>query len=164
LVYGFPVDQLLPRFKFHGDLAAGRVLAELFVRALPPRAMADWPQALVPVPLHPARLRQRGYDQALEVARTLSRLLSLPLGSDGLHRRRATSAQSELGARARRRNVRGAFVRGDGALPAHVALIDDVMTTGATVNECAQVLKQSGVKQIEIWVLARAPRSYPAKA
>lgn len=158
LVYRFPVDQLLPRLKFHNDLAAGRVLAELFLAALPARAEGDWPQALLPVPLHRSRLRQRGYDQALELAKTLSGALALPLCAAGLHRCRATGAQTERGVGARRRNVRGAFVIGNAPLPAHIALIDDVITTGATVRECARVLRAAGVRTIEVWAMARAPK------
>lgn len=153
--YGFPVDRLLPRFKFHADLAAGRQLAELM---LPVLRFAPRPQALLPVPLHRQRLRERGYDQALELAKPLARALALPLLADGLRRGRRTDAQSGLGAAARRRNVRGAFVAlRRGAWPAHVALLDDVMTTGATLRECAQVLLGAGVQRVDVWVAARAP-------
>lgn len=154
-LYVWPVDQLLPRLKFHDDLAAGRLLADL---ARPVFAAAARPAALVPLPLHPRRLRQRGYDQALELARPLARALGLPLCTDALRRVRATAAQSELDAAARRRNVRGAFARIPGArLPAHVALFDDVMTTGATLREAAAVLRRAGVARVDLWVMARAP-------
>ncbi len=159
LRYHAPVDRLLPRLKFHGDLAVGRLVTELFADALPPRAPGDWPQALVPVPLHPQRLRERGYDQALELARGLSRLLALPLCGDALRRCRATSAQSELGEVARRRNVRHAFAVTGRPLPACIALVDDVMTTGATLGECARVLRSAGVARVEAWVIARVPRT-----
>jgi len=151
--YGFPLDRLLPRFKFHGDLAAGALLAELMLAGLPRDAL---PQALVPVPLHLARLRERGYDQALELARALGAGLRLPV-RPLLERQFATTAQSTLGAAARRRNVRGAFRCRAGPLPRHVALVDDVMTTGATLHECAAVLRRAGVEQVEVWVVARAP-------
>jgi ComF family protein len=150
--YSFPLDRLLPRFKFHADLAAGRLLVQLMAEAL---ADAPRPLALVPVPLHPARLRQRGYDQALELARPLARRLALPLCADRLRRRRATGAQTRLDARARRRNVHGAF-EVTGPLPAHVVLVDDVMTTGATLAECARTLQRAGVARVDVWVVARA--------
>jgi ComF family protein len=152
--YGFPLDRLLPRLKFHGDLAAGRLLAELCAEAL---ADAPRPELLMPVPLHPARLRQRGYDQALELARPVARALGVPLCTDRLHRQRATAAQSELGAAARRRNVRDAFALRPGSLPTHVAVFDDVMTTGATLAECCRTLRRAGVARVEAWAVARAP-------
>lgn len=154
LVYRFPVDRLLPRFKFHGDLAAGRLLSQLMAEAF---ADASRPKALVPVPLHPSRLRQRGYDQALELSRPLARALALPLRADALRRVRATSAQSELDAATRRHNVRSAFAASAGQLPDHVALVDDVMTTGATLAECARALHRAGVARVDAWVTARAP-------
>lgn len=153
-VYRFPMDRLLPRLKFHGDLAAGRLLSQLMAEAF---ADAPRPQALVPVPLHPSRLRQRGYDQALELARPLARALDLPLRADTLRRVRATSAQSELDAATRRHNVRSAFFARAGELPGHVALVDDVMTTGATLAEAAGALHRAGVARVDVWVTARAP-------
>ncbi|AER54871.1 phosphoribosyltransferase [Pseudoxanthomonas spadix BD-a59] len=154
-VYGFALDRLVPRFKFHQDLAAGRLLAELMAQGL---VQAERPAALVPVPLHPARLRTRGYDQALELARPVGRALGLPVLSEVLHRRRDTAPQSELDAAARRRNLRGAFaVSSPTALPDHVAVLDDVMTTGATAHAAARALARAGVKRVDAWVCARAP-------
>lgn len=154
LVYGFPLDRLLLRFKFHGDLAAGRLLAKFLaddVRAASP------PQALLPVPLHRSRLRERGYDQALELAKALSRHIGIPVLAGALRRTRGTARQSELDLSARQRNLRGAFALARADLPRHVALIDDVMTTGATVRECAQILLRGGVERVDVWVVARAP-------
>jgi ComF family protein len=153
-LYRAPLDDWLPRFKFHGDLAAGRLLAQLLADAV---AAAPRPDAVVPVPLHRARLRERGYDQALELARPVAAALALPLRADALVRTRATSAQTELGARARRRNLRGAFALRGAPLPPHVALVDDVMTTGATLAEAARVLRAGGVARVDLWVVARAP-------
>lgn len=154
-VYGFPVDQLLPRFKFHRDLAAGRLLAGAMATCF---AALPRPDALVALPLHRGRLRQRGYDQALELARPLARSLGLPLLPDALRRARSTAAQSELDAVARRRNLRGAFAATAGTpLPAHVALVDDVMTTGATLHAAARALRRAGVARVDGWVCARVP-------
>jgi len=153
--YGWPLDRLEARYKFGGELAAGRVLSTLWQHEPRPPVC---PQALLVVPLHGSRLRQRGYNQALELARPLARALGVPLRIGALRRVRPTQAQTELDARARRRNVRGAFALVAGAaLPAHVAVLDDVMTTGATLAECVRVLKRAGVQTVDAWALARAP-------
>jgi len=154
-IYARPLDRLLPRFKFHGDLAAGRLLAQLMTDAC---ASLPRPDALIPVPLHRARLCHRGYDQALELAKSLARALTLPLQGNALLRLRPTAPQSELSALARRRNVRNAFVVRDVlALPAHVVLVDDVMTTGATLHAAAKALRRAGVQRVDAWVCARVP-------
>jgi ComF family protein len=112
----------------------------------------------VPVPLHRSRLRRRGYNQVLELAGSLARHLGVRVCRDALERNRATDAQTELSAVQRRRNVRGAFgARLEVELPAHVAVLDDVCTTGATLAECARVLKRAGVQRVDAWALARAP-------
>ena len=153
--YAWPLDRLEARFKFGADLAAGRLLARMWCAAPAP---AELPQAIVAVPLHRARLRSRGYNQALELAAPLAQALRLPLLRDALHRTRATDAQSELTAVARRRNVRGAFVaRFDGEAPRHLAILDDVFTTGATLAECVRTLQRAGVARVDVWALARAP-------
>ena len=155
--YGWPLDRLEARFKFGRDLAAGRVLATLWQREATPLPK---PGLLLPVPLHTGRLRRRGYNQALELAKPLARALAVPLRHDLLRRQRATEAQTDLDAVARRRNVRGAFAVREGiALPAHVAILDDVMTTGATLAECTRVLKRAGARRVDVWALARAPRA-----
>jgi ComF family protein len=152
-LYRPPIDRLLQRFKFQGDLAAGRLLAELMLRRL---RGADRPQALLPMPLHLSRLRSRGYDQALELARPLARGLGLDLEAGVLVRRRATRAQSELTAAARRDNVRGAFFARRAGL-VHVALLDDVLTTGATLQAATLALHQAGIARVDAWVCARVP-------
>ena len=153
--YAWPLDRLESRYKFGRDLAAGRVLSTLWQAE--PRAVA-LPDLIVPVPLHRGRLRQRGYNQALELAMPLAKALDVPMRHDLLQRQRATPAQTELDAVSRRRNVRGAFsIRPDVTIPGHVAILDDVMTTGATAAECARVLKRAGVTRVDIWSLARAP-------
>ena len=152
--YDAPFDRLLPRFKFHEDLAAGRVCSRAMAAIVREAARPD---ALVPVPLHRARLRRRGFDQALELAKPLARELALPLRTDLLRRVRDTAPQSRLDAPARRRNLRRAFavdVRA-GELPAHIALVDDVMTTGATLHAAAHALLHAGAVRVDAWVCAR---------
>ncbi|HET7359938.1 MAG TPA: ComF family protein [Rhodanobacteraceae bacterium] len=153
--YGWPLDRLESRYKFSGQLAAGRALAEQWTRCGPLPARPD---AMVAVPLHRARLRQRGYNQSLELARVLARRWRIPLRRDLLERTRATAAQTDLDARARRRNVRGAFRVPTGVVvPAHVVVLDDVMTTGTTLAECARTLLRAGAGRVDVWALARAP-------
>lgn len=155
--YAHPLDLLEARFKFRNDLAAGRVLADLMIESATSDAPAR-PVSLVAVPLHRSRLRERGYNQALELAKALSAALRVPLARDLLVRVRATTAQTGLDAAARRRNLRGAFaVARTREMPEHVALVDDVMTTGATLRECARVLRRAGVARVDVWALARAP-------
>jgi len=94
----------------------------------------------------------------LELAKPLARALDVSLRQDVLQRTRSTEAQTELDGVSRRRNVRGAFaLRAGIALPEHVAVLDDVMTTGATLAECARVLTRAGVQRVDVWALARAP-------
>jgi ComF family protein len=154
-VYAPPLDRLLPRFKFHGDLAAGRLLAALMRETAP--SIPDG-AVIVPIPLHRKRLRMRGYDQALELARPLAATCGLPLRDGLLHRARATDAQSRLHADQRKRNLRNAFsVNAKASLPASAVLVDDVMTTGATLQAAAKALRRAGVKRVEAWVCARVP-------
>lgn len=151
--YETPLDRLLPRLKFHNDLAAGHLLGGLMAEAL---AGAERPDALIPLPLHRRRLRSRGFDQTLELAKPLAHRLQLPLLDDVLTRVRETAPQSRLDAPARRRNLRRAFaVRAGAALPPHVVLIDDVMTTGATLHAAASALLRAGATRVDAWVCAR---------
>lgn len=156
--YAYPLDQLVTRFKFGRDLAAGRVLQELWMAAAkdtPPVL----PALLVAIPLHTSRLRERGYNQALELAKPLAAMLGLPLAHDLLIRHRATQAQTGLDLKTRSRNVKDAFVVNLNIdLPEHVVLLDDVMTTGATLRECARTLRRAGVARVDVWALARAPQ------
>ena len=154
-IYAPPLDRLLPRFKFHGDLAAGCLLAALMCEATP-RFPPD--AAIVPVPLHRERLRQRGYDQALELAKPLVAACALSLRDDLLLRARATAAQSRLHAGQRKRNLRNAFeIDASAVMPPCVVLVDDVMTTGATLHAAAKALRKAGVARVEAWVCARVP-------
>lgn len=156
-LYSHPLDLLETRFKFGRDLAAGRILVQMMVEQAHSDTTLQMPQLMLCVPLHPQRLRERGYNQALELARPLARALQIPIDAHALLRQRPTSAQTALDAKARRRNLRGAFsVRAEHGLPAHVAIVDDVMTTGSTLRECARVLRRGGVERVDVWALARA--------
>lgn len=156
--YEPPVSSLVLRLKFRHRLEIAPSLGALLldsVRRLP----AATPDVIVPVPLHPARLRRRGFNQSLEIARPLAKDLSLPLAPALVKRSRDTAAQSSLGDPvARRRNVRGAFevdVRRSAGIR-HAAIVDDVVTTGATAAEIARTLKRAGIARVDLWSVARA--------
>lgn len=155
--YSPPVSELVQALKFQGQLAAAEPLGRLLAAHVAAGG-ALRPQIVLPVPLHPQRLRTRGFNQSLEIARRVGRELGLPVARGGARRVRPTAPQSGLASRAqRRRNVRGAFVAGAQAGRwRHVAILDDVLTTGATVSELARVLRRAGVKRVEVWAVARA--------
>ncbi|MEW6693128.1 MAG: ComF family protein [Pseudomonadota bacterium] len=154
LEYTGAVRFLLTQFKFHGRLSHGVPLACHLLASVRERG-GGMPQALLPVPVHPGRLRERGYNQALELARPLARALDLPLLPHALARVRSAPPQVTLPERARAANVRGAFtVRGN--IPGHVALVDDVLTTGATTGELARLLKRYGCRRVEVWCACRS--------
>lgn len=156
LQYEFPVDKLVRALKFHRQLAEGRVLSHLLCEFVTV-AQCTLPDMLIPVPLHRLRLIKRGFNQAVELGSYAGKTLGIPLLSTGLRRKRNTKAQSGLSRKQRQSNVRGAFYWHGSKKPGrHVALIDDVMTTGTTVTECARVLKQAGAKRVDVWVPARA--------
>ena len=133
-------------------------LAELVAGLGPIGPPAGPPDLLVPVPLHPERERERGFNQALLLARRLGQAWNVPLGADALVRTRATTSQAELSAEARRANVRGAFTLRRPARVAarHVALVDDVLTTGSTAAACAQSLLDGGAASVGVLTVARA--------
>ncbi len=154
--YAPPVDHFIRNLKFHHALHLADLLGERLALRLADRAVrAD---LIMPIPLHPARLRERGYNQALEIARPLARALGRPLDFTTLQRVRATAAQSDLSLVQRQRNLRGAFAVRPGARldGVRVALVDDVMTSGSTVQSVAQALCAAGAQEVEVWVIARA--------
>ena len=157
LHYRPPVDHLVQRLKFSGELALAPLLATLLAEKLR-RRRPPMPGLLIPVPLHRTRLRERGFNQVTEITRSLARLLDLTLDRRICRRVRRTGTQSLLPVGSRRGNVRNAFAVTGTPGAAHVAIIDDVMTSGHTVNELARVLKRAGVETVEVWVVARAGR------
>ena len=150
--YEFPIDGLVQQYKFSDQLVYGRLLARLMLETRRPRL----PEILVPVPLHPTRLRERGFNQATELALHLGRELELPVSRSQLVRTIDTVAQAGLSATKRRANLKQAFSLRGSLKQRHVALVDDVMTTGSTAHQCARALKAGGVTQVDIWVCARA--------
>ncbi|GIX27819.1 MAG: hypothetical protein KatS3mg123_1700 [Burkholderiales bacterium] len=153
LEYRFPVDAMIRRFKYQGDLAAGRALGRLLAEHVAPLPSPD---LLIPMPLHPARLKVRGFNQAAELAREIARGTRVPVAMDLCARHRDTAEQARLSMGERRRNVRGAFSCARDLDGADVAVVDDVLTTGATLNELARLLKRRGAARVRAWVVARA--------
>jgi len=153
--YEEPIRHLIHALKFRDRVASARLLGELLADEWDPEN-GEKPQCLIPVPLHPGRYRMRGYNQSLEIARVVSRRLDIPLRLHGCERIRPTPPQSELAATVRRRNVRGAFRVVEPVNSKHVAILDDIVTTGATVSELAKALRKAGVERVDVWAVARA--------
>ncbi|HEX7964321.1 MAG TPA: ComF family protein [Gammaproteobacteria bacterium] len=154
LAYAYPVDKLVQRFKFEGDLAAGRLLGELLAEFL--AAGGEKPDCIVPVPLHPERLKERGFNQAVELARPLSKRLKIGVRLDLCERVRATEVQSKLDSAERHKNLKGAFSVTGGVQGKHVALLDDVITTGVTVETLAREFRDAGAARVSVWSACRA--------
>lgn len=152
--YQEPIDKLITQLKFNNQLHIAKLFASLLVETFD--TSKPTPELLIPVPLHRKRQRQRGFNQALEIARPVSKALQIPIDIHSCIRVKSTQAQSELPAKKRRYNIKNAFQICHDIGAKHVAIIDDVVTTGSTVNELSKNLKQRGVKCIEIWCLARA--------
>lgn len=153
-LYTAPLKQLIADFKFHRNLSYAPLLAHVFVNSLTHRKN-NLPECIIPVPLHIDRLRERGFNQALELARIITKQLKIPIDYSLCRRNKATPFQSGLSAKERKKNLKNAFYVTKPHHYKHVAIFDDVVTTGSTVNELAKQLKRSGVKMIEVWALAR---------
>jgi ComF family protein len=153
--YSGTLKEAIQHFKYHGQLALERPLGRLLIATLQQGA-APRPDLVVPVPLALARLRERGYNQALQLARQVGRDFGAPVIADLLQRTRATAPQQGLTAAARRENLKGAFAVTRAVPGRRILLIDDVLTTGTTARECAAVLRGAGAGMIEVAVLGRA--------
>lgn len=153
--YEFPLVELVHRLKYGGQIAIARILGTLLGRRIAERG-ATAVDALVPVPLHPAREARRGYNQAGEIARFAAEILGLPVADRLAVRRRATEEQAALPAIVRRVNVAGAFEIRAKEVPPAVAIVDDVLTTGSTADALAGELKRAGCRRVEVWAVARA--------
>jgi ComF family protein len=151
LAYEFPADALVHALKFRGELALARLLGNILLPRIDPLSV----DMVLPVPLSAQRLRSRGYNQAVEIARALA---PAKLDPGLCARSRDTPAQMDLPDTERRRNVRGAFRCTRALAGESVAVVDDVMTTGATLNELASVLKAAGAARVVNWVVARTFR------
>jgi ComF family protein len=154
--YEDPLPALVHGLKFRDRFNLIRLLGSLLARALPADA-AMRPDAIVPVPLHPRRLRERGYNQSLELAKVVGAARGVPVDPGCCARVRATPPQVALDQKERLRNLRGAFQAREVLSGRHLAILDDVVTTGSTVTELAHALQHAGCRRVDVWTLARTP-------
>jgi len=150
--YAYPIDRVIQRFKYAGTLAAAPLLAGLILREI---GSGERPDLILPMPLSRERLRERGFNQSLELARPIASALGIALAPEACIRVAHGVAQSALPWKERAANVRGAFVCMADLTGRSVAVVDDVLTTGATLNELARVLRLRGAARITAWVAAR---------
>ena len=152
LVYTFPVDALIQSLKYHRNLAVTEILAQALIHAIPTE---NKPDLLLPVPLTQERQRERGFNQAHEIAKILARRFDMPEIAKACSRVRNAPSQTSLPWNQREKNIRGAFVCDGNFRGKRVAVVDDVMTTGATLNELAKTLLKQGADEVVAWVVAR---------
>jgi ComF family protein len=155
--YAFPVDHLIQLLKYRGHLAIGRVLGALLARSVHALGLHHDIDCLVPVPLHPGRHADRGFNQSAEIARRVARVLGTRTSEGTVRRSRDTRPQVGLRPDERRANIAGAFVASTCVRGRRVAVVDDVLTTGATVGAVAAALRQAGAISVDVWCVARAP-------
>lgn len=153
-LYQGNMSYLITSLKFGKHYKNARLLGMLMAEHI--KANTELPDCLLPVPLHKSRYRQRGFNQSIEIAKTLSRELHIPLNLNSCIRTRNTGQQTRLPAKQRRKNMKKAFAVNKPLNYRHIAILDDVMTTGSTVAELAQTLKRAGVERVDVWVCARA--------
>jgi len=156
--YRFPIDRLVRRFKFSSDLATGALLAEALARSV---ASAPKPDLVVASPVSAERLRERGLNPALVLARQVGKRLGVPVDARAIAKIRHTLPQSGLDRAGRHRNLRGAFAVRRPMDGLRVAVVDDVMTTGATLSALARELRRAGAAHVSGWVVARTPEPPP---
>lgn len=155
LRYEFPINKLINGFKHHGQFGRGAVLAELLLREL--KYQERQPELILPVPLHWRRQFTRGFNQALWLSHYLGRRLAIPVDTRLLYRQKYAPAQQGLPRKQRLKNLKGAFRLNKDIEGKHIALVDDVVTTGSTISELSRLLLKAGAIHVEIWCLARTP-------
>lgn len=157
-LYQPPLIYLIWNLKFQHNLVHAKVLGELMAAQI----KLDWyhnrplPEVIIPVPLHTKRLRERGFNQALEIAKPIAKILKIPIDYSTCIRVKETQSQTRLSAKEREKNLHNAFAMAGYFPYKHVAILDDVITTGQTIRELSTVLKASGVETIDVWCCARA--------
>ncbi|OED39199.1 hypothetical protein AB833_16850 [Chromatiales bacterium (ex Bugula neritina AB1)] len=156
-LYRPPVDYMIKRLKFAGELKYSRIIGEILSDTLITHLKESTPDLLIPVPLHKQRLLERGYNQAFQIATLVSKKLEIEIDNDSVIRVAAQTPQSRLGAKARDINIKRAFKVIGNIQGKNIAIIDDVYTTGATALSLTSSLYQAGAASVSIWVFARTP-------
>lgn len=157
-LYEGTLRQAIHGFKYNQKSLLGKPLAQLLTEQGKMRITPFVYDTLVPVPLHPGKLRQRGFNQALVLAKKAGKGWDIPVDTTSLQRKKQTPPQTMLSKDARRRNIRGAFTCNPAGIKGKkLLLIDDVYTSGSTVNECAKTLKKNGAAAVDVLTLARTP-------
>ncbi len=157
--YEEDIIRLVHQLKFSEKITYASSIGEMLLSAYDSAnsLKTEAPDCLLPVPLHPARLRQRGFNQSIEIARILSKKRGIPIEHRSIVRQRSTTSQTGLNAKQRQTNIKGAFELVSKMTYRHVLIIDDVVTTGSTVNELASVLKKNNIERVGVLSIARAP-------
>jgi ComF family protein len=161
--YDYPLDRLLQHYKYKESLHLADTFSALFIKKLLDTVPNNHARIdlIMPMPMHNERLKQRGFNQALEIARLISKHRQIKLDFTSCQRTRLTPPQASLPLKERIKNIRGVFECDKNLQGLNIALVDDVMTTGASLNELAKTLKQTGAADVECWVIARTlPRPH----
>ncbi len=158
--YDFPVDSLLQHYKYKDMLHLANTFATLFSTLLNEKKLSNHNltkkiDLIIPMPMHHARLKERGFNQALEITRIIAKHAQIKLDYATCQRTRLTKPQASLPLKERIKNIRGVFSCAENLQGLNIVLVDDVMTTGASLNELAKTLKQAGAAHVECWVIAR---------
>lgn len=151
--YRFPADRLIQAMKYREQMALAQIFSEKLMQRIDKARLPDY---VIPMPLHPAKLRMRGFNQALLLAKPLAGALHIPLLTNSCRRLRDTPSQTSLPLKERSRNVRGAFGCDMALSGKHIALVDDVLTSGASMNALADAVRKRGAAEVSAWVIARA--------
>lgn len=158
-VYGQPLEWGIQQLKFNARLMFAPLLSELMIQQIPAHLLAQQKaDAIIPMPLHPARLKQRGFNQSLLLVKPLARKLGIKIDSQSCQRLKNTEHQTGKNARQRKQNLRSAFKFDNRNNYRHLVIFDDVVTTGSSVSELSKTLKSSGVDRVDVWCLARAEK------
>ncbi len=157
--YEDDVINIIHQLKFGEKISYARSIGEILLTIFEDELLPEQgkPDCIIPVPLHIKRIRERGYNQSTEIARVIAKKIAIPIAHDAVRRQRSTLAQTSLKAKERKKNIRGAFSITDVSCYKHVLIVDDVVTTGSTVNELSRVLKKHGVERVGVLSIARAP-------